>query len=560
LSVAAGEPAAPGGASAQRETPSRWALPLAGLAVALVAVAFRCWRLTTVPPGLFIDEVLTARNALAWRLDPAFRFDSWLGSRPLLMPGWVETSNLYLAFASAAMALGGDGLVGVRLVSVLPSLAAVPLVYLLAREVGDRRTGILAAFLFAASHWAARSGRTGWDAVLMVSLQLAALACLAAALRRERVAPALAAGALFGLALHTYVAARLALAHGLGWLGWEAVAERRRRAAVRLGLAAAGALLLGLPLVVAVARGAPLVTVRESQLAVFAYPGAGEPWASLGRNVAGHLAMFHLRGGAYARDALPGFPMLDPVTGALLAAGLVVVVRERGWRRRLLLSWPLVMALGGLLSTSGEGPPYPYRVLSLAPWACVVAALGGISLWGGLSARLAVGRVRGLAAVAVLAVVAVNGWVLFVAGPADPGTQRVYGTAATRVGQWLAAHRAGRPVVVLAGALREPLPPAGYRYADANRTSFFRDVDTAAAVQLAADVYRIHPERARDPLGPQGDVDLLPSLPARLTRPTLLVVAPGGETAVARRFAIEERIVLHFDDGTPLAVILAARP
>jgi 4-amino-4-deoxy-L-arabinose transferase-like glycosyltransferase len=560
LSVAAGEPAACGAAPSRREA-SRWAWPLAALAVALVAIAFRCWRLAGVPPGLYIDEVLTARNALAWRLDAnAFRLDSWLGSRPLLMPGWVETSNLYLAFASAVLALGGDGLAGVRLVSVLPSLAAVPLVYLLAREVGDRRTGLLAAFLLAASHWAARSGRTGWDAVLMVSLQLAALACLAGALRRERVAPAIAAGALFGLALHTYVAARLALAQGLGWLGWEAVAERRRRDLVRLVLVAAGALVVGLPLVVAVARGAPLVTARETQLSVFARHGAGEPWVSLGRNVAGHLAMFHVRGGAYARDALPGFPMLDPVTGALLVAGLVAAVRERGWRRRLLLSWPLAMAMGGILSTSGEGPPYPYRVLSLAPWACLVAALGGVSLWDGLSARLARGKVRCLAAAALLAVVAVNGWVLFVAGPADPATQRVYGTAATRVGRWLAVHRAGRPVVVLAGALREPPLPVGYRYADANRTSFFRDVDTAAAVQLAAGLYRTRPERARDPLRPEGDIDLLASLPARLARPTLLVVAPGGEPAVAGRFAIEERIVLRFADGTPLAVVLVSRP
>ncbi|HEV8631687.1 MAG TPA: hypothetical protein VGV61_15325, partial [Thermoanaerobaculia bacterium] len=102
----------------------RWTFVAAVVGVVALAVAFRCWRLASVPPGLYIDELLTARNAFAWRLDP---HASWLGTRPLLQPGWVETSNLYLAFASAVLRLGGDGLLGVRLISVLPSLAAVAL-------------------------------------------------------------------------------------------------------------------------------------------------------------------------------------------------------------------------------------------------------------------------------------------------------------------------------------------------------------------------------------------------------------------------------------------------
>jgi hypothetical protein len=544
--------------------PSRAGWLLAALGVALLAAAFRCLWLSTVPPGLYVDEVLTAKNALAWRLDP---HAGLLGAHALLVPGWVETSNLYLAFASAVMALGGDALVGVRLLSVLPSLAAVPLLYLLGARVADRRAGILAAFLLACSHWAARSGRTGWDAVLMVTLQLGALVLLSEPTQRRRLLPAVVAGALLGLSLYTYLAARLALLQATLWLGWEVVAARRDGGGVDAqrnagpGRAHALARLLvccGL----AVALAAPwllrrqaatggLVPPRVADLSVFAHHGPGEPWRTLGRNVAGHLLMFHLRGGAYARDALPGFPMLDPVTGLLLLAGLVVVSRLPGWRRRLLVSWPLVLVLGGVLSRSGEGPPYPYRVASLAPWACLVAALGGVALWE------RAGRARlPLATVALAAVVGINAWALFVAWPGDPGTRRIHGTAPTRLGLWLRAHAGGRPVLVLRGALRPSPLPSGYPYAKANRTDFFRDVDAAAAVQLSAGVWARHPRRALDPLAAGGDVDWAPELPARLPGGTLLVVPPELVAEAARRHRVERRVDLQHEDGAPRATVL----
>jgi len=581
----------------------------AALAVALLAIAFRCWHLFTVPPGLYIDEVLTAHNALAWRLDP---HATVFGSTPLLMPGWVETSNLYLAFASALMWLGNDGLLGIRLISVLPSLAAVPLLYWLGAQLGGRRAGLLAAFLLACSHWAARSGRTGWDAVLMVTLQLAALACLVHAQRRGRIGPALAAGALLGLSLYTYVASRLVLLHACLWLTWEGIALLRRqssssdahRAAVQQALVRTLAFLFAIVVVASPLQQGKQATgmVRVVQLSVFGHP---HPWKSILDNLLGHALMFNVRGGTYARDALPGFPMLDPITGALFLLGLFAVALpaastlirrlrrrrrvgapraegshpraavfgEHGWDTdrqagaptaspnaqppsrqiddgmlfRLLLTWPAVMVIGGILSTSGEGPPYPYRVLSLAPWACLVAAIGGVALWDFVSSRAAP-VVRGaVAALALLSVVAVNAWVLFLAGPRDPGTRHVYGTAATRLGLWLADHAEGRPVFILPDALVDPPLPRSYAYAPANPSNFFRPADQLAAVQLASHLRGI---------------ELRPALPANLTRAALLVVSPAQEPEASRRYQIDDRVELGDGDPSapPLATILVARP
>ncbi len=534
-----------------------------------------------MPPGLYVDEVLTARNALAWRLDPQA---SLFGSRPLLMPGWVETSNLYLAFASTILALGGDGLLGIRLVSVLPSLAAVPLLYWLGAQLAGRRTGIVAAFLLACSHWAARSGRTGWDAVLMVTLQLAALGCLVWAIRRDRLAPAIAAGALIGLSLYTYVASWLVALHAFSWLGWEAIAARRESSPERNpshGLAQRSLARWLVTSTVAIAIAAPLLShrlgaVRVSQLSVFSPRADGDPWLTIADNVVGHLLMFNLRGGAYARDALPGFPMLDPLTGALFLLGLFVVVREpvlslirrlhrrcRAGERRgyaLLLSWPALMVLGGVLSTSGEGPPYPYRVLALAPWACLVAAIGATTVWDAVAERSTPFLRRAAATLVLGAVVAINAWVLFIAAPADPGTRHVYGVAPTSLGRWLADHAQGRPIVIVPNALTSPPLPAGYPYAKANPTNFFRPQDDLVAVHLASGLYRRHPERALAPLRPAGDIDLLQALPRQLAEPTILVLPPSLLPEAARRFQVGRRTDLRDPTGARLATLLEASP
>jgi hypothetical protein len=301
--------------------------------------------------------------------------------------------------------------------------------------------------------------------------------------------------------------------------------------------------------------------LRARQLSALAAEGPGEPWATLGESLASHLLMFHVRGGAYARDALPGFPMLDPVTGLLLLAGLVEVARRGGWHRRLLLSWPAVGLLAGVLSVSGEGPPYPYRVGHLAPWACLVAALGGVHLWDAARARLGPRVAVALAAAALAAVVGINGWVLFVAGPRHPAVGQVYGVAATTAGRWLAGHRDGRPTLVHREALRPPRRRL-HRHAAANHTDHYRAVDRAAALQLAAGVYAADPRRSLDPLAPAGDVDVGGSLPAAPPPGALLLAPPAlaDEWTARARPGAARRHLLRLPDGTPFAVVLELAP
>jgi len=353
------------------------------LAVTALAAVFRLHMLDTVPPGLYLDETLNAQHAIAWRLGA---HKAWFEGTPPIPGVWADVPNLYLAGVSGVLRLFGDGFLATRMTSVVPSLACVPLLYALARSVTGRRQALLAAGLLAVSHWAARTGRDGTYEVAMTALQLAGLASLGRALARDRLVWSALAGVLLGASIYTYTAARLVLAQAGVWLGWELVASaERRRTLAHAGLCLAVALLCAAPYAVY------LATRSAGDLGVLALTGPAAPHGVLGtlaENVAAHLAMFNLRGGTYARDNLPGWPMLDPVTGLLFLAGLLVALRRADRQRRLVVTWYAVCVLGGVLSLSREGPPYVYRVANLGPWACLVAAAGAVAAWDRLRPRV----------------------------------------------------------------------------------------------------------------------------------------------------------------------------
>src|SRR2546426_6998611 len=89
------------------------------LGIIAVAAVFRLYMLDTVPPGLYLDETLSAQHALAWRLD---EHKSWFAATPFVPGVWVEISNLYLAGVSAVLWLFGDDFLATRMLSVVPSI------------------------------------------------------------------------------------------------------------------------------------------------------------------------------------------------------------------------------------------------------------------------------------------------------------------------------------------------------------------------------------------------------------------------------------------------------
>ena len=334
------------------------------LAVALVigvAAALRLAFIDALPQGAYSDEILTLHNAielLGRPLDP-------FGWMPLVSdrPGWVHTSHLYLYFNAAIVRLTGVSYLSMKLFSIVPGVATCLFVALAALRLFDRRTALSVAFLFACAHWHVRLSRYGWDVSFSLMCLAAGLYFVLVALQRRHAGPAFAAGIIGGIGLHSYIGSRAAVGGLVLLLVIEALRSGGRTATRTLLSYAAGLALMLVPYALHFYAHPEQWSVRTQRLSVFSRAAYD---TILLDNVVGHALMFHATGGAYARDNIPGLPMLDALTALLFVLGL-----WRVWHARRAAVAPSVVVLfvclllPGLLSVSQEGPPYVYRTAAV---------------------------------------------------------------------------------------------------------------------------------------------------------------------------------------------------
>ncbi|MGE5236311.1 MAG: glycosyltransferase family 39 protein [Acidobacteriota bacterium] len=345
-----------------------------GLLVALVVLAggFRLWRIMTVPNGLWIDELATAVNAAHLAHAPFSPF----GSTPLFADGpqWVHTSNLYLYACLILLKLTGFSQLGVKSLSVLPGIAAPPLLFLLARRFLPRPAALAAAGLLAVSSWHVTVSRWGWDEVLVTSLAIALFAKLLDGTDRGSAAGLYLAGALAGVAQYTYVAARLTALAAVGFIAVRVVTKGGRPLARRSALFLAGLIQVVLPLLVRSTQVPQYLDVRAAEVSILPRLRHGD-LGPLVDNLGAYSGMFHFRGDPNPRQNLPGKPMLDPLVGVLFAAGLLIAVFHLRWpEMQLCLCWLGFGLLGGILSVS-SATPNSYRVGQVEPACLLLAAV-----------------------------------------------------------------------------------------------------------------------------------------------------------------------------------------
>ena len=182
------------------ERPADWTRALVVSAAAALAfgAALRWVAPSLIPPAQFSDTFMEIEPALR---DPLGL--PWIGTTP--WPGSHEQiSNLYAHVTHAAVvAFGGDA-TGFLSVAAVPGTLLLPAMLWLGFEVGGPGAGVLALWLTAVAAWPLNVARWGHEGSPLLPLMAAGLAALLAGLRTRRAVWGLAAGACFGLALHTH--------------------------------------------------------------------------------------------------------------------------------------------------------------------------------------------------------------------------------------------------------------------------------------------------------------------------------------------------------------------
>ena len=349
----------------------------------LAAAFLRLYQLHTFPVGFYFDE---AANVIDLRR-------LGLAYHPLYFTANNGREPLYFYWAVWFVRVLGDAPFSLRLASAFLGIATIPAVYfcfsqLLAQPEGRARARRVA--LFAAAGCAflfchVLFSRFGLRTISLPLMECLAFGFAARALRRGRRWEFGVAGALLGLCLYTYTAARLlvlaVLLFALYWL----LVRRRVPSPRGLLLLVGTCIVVALPLGVYALRQPAEFFQRTQGVAVL---NGSEVLA----NVRGVAAMFFLRGSINGANNIVGLPLFDrPMAVAFLAGAILLLARLRRPVYVFVLVWLGSIALASIFSPDA---PYYVRLTGLIPPAVLVAALALAELPGWLRAVVAAATAR----------------------------------------------------------------------------------------------------------------------------------------------------------------------
>ena len=346
--------------------------PLLLLVLTGVTFLLRVWDLNTTPPWLWWDEAtqgLDARSLLG-------------GHFRIFFPSAMGKEPFYIYLTTPFVAAWDGQPIAVRLAGALSGALTVPVLYYAARSLWSKQpafglwAGILAAGFWATNFWSQSINRIGFQVnPFPLLLTLAVIAWLNYTRRPSR-ARALTFGALAGLTLMTYIAARVT---PLLWIAlYLALPKERQRA---LWPTLPWALLLGTlviaPLALHFARHPGDFFQRvgsfETMRSDLAQVTLQKLWLSLGQWVGGFLGVY---GDPIVRHNIPNRPPFSLSLGALFAVGatsaLVATLRRRDQAGVTLLLWWIVPSIGFLISAT-NAPHFP-RLFGALPPALLLAA------------------------------------------------------------------------------------------------------------------------------------------------------------------------------------------
>ncbi|MDO9347973.1 MAG: glycosyltransferase family 39 protein, partial [Anaerolineales bacterium] len=361
-------------------TITRWSV-LVFLAFAL-ATFFRFYRLNGVPAEPFSDHAEKILDV----------YDITQGQTHIFFERNTGREGLQMYLTAAVAALFGSGLsfLSLKIGTVLAGLGILPYMYLLGKEIANRRVGLLAMLFAGIAYWPNVISRAGLRFPLYPLFVAPTLYYLIRGLRTSKRNDFILSGLFLGLGLHGYSPFRIVpflilIAIGLYWLHTKSKVARRQ-AIIWLSILALTSLLVFLPLLrYALENSAGFSHRAFSRLGTIEAPLPDAWWKIFFSNLWNALRMFNWDDGQIWVVSVTGRPALDVVSGARFVIGIILLLvrymRQRHWLDLfLLLSIPLLL-LPSILSLAfpAENPALNRAGGALVPAFLIVAlALEGL--------------------------------------------------------------------------------------------------------------------------------------------------------------------------------------
>lgn len=355
---------------------------LAGLGVIALVLFFRLYHLNQTPPEMFSDHAEKLLDV----------WDVLHGQTRIFFPRNTgrEALQMYMAAATILLFKTGYSHLTLKIGTVLAGLLTLPFIYLLGKELGSKRIGLLAVAFAGISYWHNVISRVGLRFPLYPLFVAPSLYYLLRGIRTSNRNDFILSGLFLGIGLHGYTPIRILpivilVAVGLYLLHVQSRGLRKQTLWGLIVLALI-ALMVFLPLFRYSLDNPEGFSYRSfSRLGSVERPLPGPAGEIFLRNLWKAMTMFAWDDGEIWVISVTHRPALDIISAALFYLGLVLLLarylRRRHWLDLfLLLSVPLLM-LPSILSLAfpAENPALNRMAGAIVPVFLIVAlALDGL--------------------------------------------------------------------------------------------------------------------------------------------------------------------------------------
>ena len=358
-----------------------WFLP-AIIFILLIAAFFRFYQLSAVPAEPFSDHAEKILDV----------YDITQGQTHIFFPRNTgrEAIQFYWTVLVAAIFRTGLTFQSLKIGTALLGFFTLPFIYLLGKEIANRRAGLLAMLFAGIAYWPNVISRVGLRFPLYPLFVAPTLYFLLRGLRTQNRNNFILSGIFLGLGLHGYTPFRimplLVAVTLLLYTGTHVDRYTRIQVWKNSAILFFAAFVIFLPLLRYALEFPNEFWFRASSRAV-----VENPLPIFFSNLWNGLLMFNVNDGNIFVNSVVHRPALDVVTGALFILGLILLLSRRRFPDLVLAAAVLVLILPSVFSLAypAENPALNRAGGALVP----VFVIVGMTL-DGLLTRLAVGLNR----------------------------------------------------------------------------------------------------------------------------------------------------------------------
>jgi len=337
--------------------------------IIIIAFLLRFYGLSFIPPGLYPDEAANGLSALNI-LD---------GNHGVYFPENGGREGMYYYILALFINIFGRSILALRAASALIGSVTIFFVYLLGKELWDRRVGSVASFFLAVSHWHIIISRDVFRAILVPMVLAIVFYFLVKAFKTKKPIHFILSGIFIALGFYTYPGYQGIVFLFIFLLAYFLLFKRKYllKNIKNIGLGFLSFVIVFAPMLVFIIQNPGTYFGRSAGVSIFSAEVAevfGGFFGALWNNIVKSALMFNFSGDMNPRHNIPGIPMLDYIVGILFVIGLVYsVLRFYKIRNLVSLSAIGVFLIPQLMSV--EGIPHGLRTLGILPFVMIIAAL-----------------------------------------------------------------------------------------------------------------------------------------------------------------------------------------